>query len=144
MSSDSTSVRATSPLSQSSRGEIVSSAIGLGADFQRLPVSEQIGRLAELHSEQHRRLNSHDAQLVQVKDSLRDVQTDLADCRRQYAKYCVKVSGQGVPKPVPGEDSCDVLWTLMKRKYGLEFQPSERAQVCSLFLCCGLVCYFVL
>jgi len=77
---------------------------GLGPDFKDLTVSEQINRLVDLHTEHYRRLNSHDAQHLRTQDGLRELTTDLADCRRQYAKYCVKVSGRGVPKPVPGRN----------------------------------------
>jgi len=129
MSNEQSATRSSSPASTSSPGEISSAANGLGNDFRSLPVAEQLSRLADLHAETHRRINSHDAQFTQLKDNLREVQTDVADCRRQYAKYCIKISGQGVPKPVPGEDTCDVLWSLMKRKYGLVFQASERCQV---------------
>jgi len=101
----------------------------LGPNFKDLPVSEQINRLVELHSEHSRRLSAHDAQHLKAQDGLRELTTDLADCRRQYAKYCVKVSGRGVPKPVTGEDTCSVLWTLMQAKYGLAFSETDRTQV---------------
>jgi len=78
-----------------------------------------------------------DGRVQVVTDTVRSIESDLAEVARHYTKFCVKLTGQDIPQSTPGEDTCTVLWDLVDRKYGLKFTQADRSQVRLLPFCCS-------
>jgi len=104
---------------------------GLGHNFRDQPLNEQMDRLAALLKDHEDRMDLSDGGSQVLTESIRSIKADLADVARQYIKlkFCVKLTGQDIPRSPPGEDTCQVLWELVARKYCLKFSQLDRSQV---------------
>jgi len=116
---------------------------GLCRDFRDQPVTEQMDRLAALLKEHEDRMDLSDDRARALTESMRGVEADLADVARQYTKYCIKLNGPDIPQSNPGEDTCQVLWGLVGRKYGILLSHADRSQVMTAVLVFRVFSFFV-